>query len=276
MSLAPAALSGTRCARVSLDARHGWDHGWKVQAYELEPSPVSAPRAQIDREPAGLDAASRQAVDSGLTTGLTPAGVLNLQRSVGNAGVQRLLEDEERSPVHDVVGSGTGSPLESGTRTMMEERLGHDFSDVRIHTGPKADESARSINAVAYTVGSDVVFSSGHYSPDTPTGQRVLAHELTHVVQQETGPVDGSPAPGGIRLSDPSDRFEQAAERAATEATSAPAAVQPAIQREDEEEEEETAQALVAQREGEEEEEETAQAFVAQREGEEEEEEPQA
>ena len=104
----------------------------------------------------------------------------------------------------------------------MEERLGSDFTEVRIHTGGRADESARSIDALAYTVGSDVVFRSGQYAPDTPTGQRVLAHELTHVVQQKAGPVEGTPAPGGIRLSDPSDRFEQAAERAAAEAISVP------------------------------------------------------
>lgn len=242
-----------------------------MQAYELEPSPSSAVRAQIDREPPGPDAASRQAVQGGLTTPLTPAGVLNLQRMVGNASVQTLLEDEERSPVHDVVGSGTGSPLDSGTRTAMEERLGHDFSDVRIHTGPKADESARSINAVAYTVGNDVVFGSGHYAPDTPGGQRTLAHELTHVVQQKSGPVEGTPAPGGIRLSDPSDRFEQAAERAAAEATSMPPPVQPAVQRESDEEQEEV-QMLAAQRESDEEEE--VQMLAAQRESDEEEEEP--
>jgi len=230
-----------------------------VQAYELEPSPANvAARTQPDREPAGLDPASRQAVAAGLTTGLAPSAILHLQRAIGNAGVQTLLEDEERSPVHDVVGSGGGSPLDTGTRSLMEDRLGHDFSDVRIHTGSQADASARSINAVAYTVGSDVVFGTGHYAPDTPTGQRVLAHELTHVVQQRAGPVDGTPAPGGVRLSDPSDRFEQAAERTAAEVMSAPTAVQPTAQREGEEEEEAAAQTLVAQREGEEEEEEPA------------------
>jgi hypothetical protein len=223
-----------------------------VQAYELEASPVPAARTRVDHEPPGLDTASLQAAAGGLTGGLGPSGILGLQRAIGNAGVQALLEDEQPSPVHEVVGSGTGSPLDSPTRGLMEERLGHDFSDVRIHTGARADESARSINAVAYTVGSDVVFGSGRYAPDTPTGQRVLAHELTHVVQQKAGPVEGAPAPGGIRLSDPSDRFEQAAERAAAEATSATPAVQPSVQREGEEEEE--VQALLAQREEEEEE----------------------
>jgi Domain of unknown function (DUF4157) len=226
-----------------------------VQAHELEPSPGSAaPRTHVEHELPGLDTASREAVAGGLTAGLVPSTILNLQRAIGNASVQTLLEDEDPSPVHEVVGSGGGSPLDTDTRSLMEDRLGHDFSDVRVHTGAKADESARSINAMAYTVGSDVVFGSGHYAPDTATGQRVLAHELTHVVQQRAGPVDGTPAAGGVRLSDPSDRFEQAAERTAAEVMSAPAAVQPAVQREGEEEEEETAQTLVAQRAGEEEE----------------------
>jgi hypothetical protein len=64
-------------------------------------------------------------------------------------------------------------------------------------------------------VGSDVVFRRGQYDPGSPSGQRTLAHELAHVVQQSQGPVDGTDAPGGIRVSDPSDRFERAAEQTA-------------------------------------------------------------
>jgi hypothetical protein len=71
-------------------------------------------------------------------------------------------------------------------------------------------------------VGSDVVFQSGVYSPGTESGQRMLAHELTHVVQQKAGPVDGSPAGGGIRVSDPSDRFEREADSTADRVMSAP------------------------------------------------------
>jgi hypothetical protein len=143
------------------------------------------------------------------------AALLHLQRAAGNSGVTSLVahNDEEASPVKDVVGSGGGKPLDSDTRRFMEGRMGHDFGDVRIHTDPKASASAKSVSAQAYTVGSDVVFQSGRYQPGTPTGQRMLAHELTHVVQQKAGPVAGSPAPGGIRLSDPGDRFEREAER---------------------------------------------------------------
>jgi hypothetical protein len=69
-------------------------------------------------------------------------------------------------------------------RSFMEPRFGHDFSGVRIHTDPRAAESARSVSALAYTVGRDIVFDSGRYAPDSPAGKRLLAHELTHVVQQ--------------------------------------------------------------------------------------------
>jgi hypothetical protein len=85
--------------------------------------------------------------------------------------------------VHDVL-SSPGQALDTTTRTFMESRFGHDFSDVRLHTDAKAAESARAVNAQAYTVGRDVVFGNGQYAPHSPAGQRLMAHELTHVVQQ--------------------------------------------------------------------------------------------
>jgi hypothetical protein len=121
----------------------------------------------------------------------------------------------------------------------MEAGLSADFSDVRIHTDGPAAASATSVQAHAYTVGNDIVFAAGEYRPDTPTGERTLAHELTHVVQQRTGPVDGTAREGGIAVSDPSDRFEQAAEASAdrymTGSSSGVASdtrVTPAVQRE--------------------------------------------
>jgi Domain of unknown function (DUF4157)/OmpA family/Lysine-specific metallo-endopeptidase len=79
---------------------------------------------------------------------------------------------------------GGGEPMSRGLREYFEPRFGHDFSNVRVHTGGRAAESARSINALAYTIGSDVVFGSGQYSPGTQSGMRLMAHELTHVIQQ--------------------------------------------------------------------------------------------
>jgi hypothetical protein len=79
---------------------------------------------------------------------------------------------------------GRGTPLSPPTRDFFEQRLGYDFGSVRVHTGPRADASARSVGALAYTLGTDVVFGAGQYAPHSDTGRRLLAHELTHVVQQ--------------------------------------------------------------------------------------------
>jgi Domain of unknown function (DUF4157) len=150
-------------------------------------------------------------------------GLLGLQRSAGNQGVVAAMQDEQTSPVYDVVSSGGGQPLDSTVRFDMEARLGHDFGDVRVHHDARADESARAVNAHAYTVGSNIVFQRDQYDPSSDEGRLTLAHELTHVIQQRTGPVDGTPAPGGIRVSDPSDRFEREAAANASRAMSAPA-----------------------------------------------------
>jgi|GEM_PF-4234125 len=86
--------------------------------------------------------------------------------------------------VHEVLRS-PGQKLNAATRTFMEPRFGHDFSKVRVHTDTRAEESARAVNALAYTVGEDVAFGRGHYAPDTANGMRLLAHELTHYLQQQ-------------------------------------------------------------------------------------------
>jgi hypothetical protein len=84
--------------------------------------------------------------------------------------------------VHEVLGS-SGRPLDESMRAFMEPRFGYDFGDVRVHTDAKAAESARAVNALAYTVGSHIVFGSGEYA-DTSSRRHLLAHELTHVLQQ--------------------------------------------------------------------------------------------
>lgn len=87
--------------------------------------------------------------------------------------------------VHEVL-RALGQPLDTATRAFMEPRFGHDFSHVRVHTDARAAESARAVNALAYTVGHDVVFGAEQYTPTTTWGKRLLAHELTHVVQQQS------------------------------------------------------------------------------------------
>ncbi len=205
--------------------RRGADHPAAVK--KSDAPGLLAQRALADGHPGALDASA----------------VAEIQRTAGNASVSRLLdpkEGEPRSPVLDVVGSGGGQALDPSIRGEMESSFGHDFGDVRVHTDSTASDSAKAVHAQAYTVGNDVVFQSGNYSPGTDSGKRMLAHELAHVVQQRSGPVDGTPAGGGVSLSDPSDRFEQAAERAAdgvmggTRSSSAEAAPAggPAVQRE--------------------------------------------
>lgn len=78
----------------------------------------------------------------------------------------------------------SGHPLESETRAFMESKLGYDFSQVRVHVDPQAAKSAHAVNALAFTVGRDIMFGPGQYSPRSFEGQRLLAHELIHVMQQ--------------------------------------------------------------------------------------------
>ena len=85
--------------------------------------------------------------------------------------------------VHEVLRS-PGAPLDAPTRDFMEPRFGRDFGDVRVHADARAAESARALEALAYTVGRNVVFAAGHYAPQSAAGRQLLAHELSHVVQQ--------------------------------------------------------------------------------------------
>lgn len=164
-----------------------------------------------------------------------PYGLMELQATVGNAAVVQMLRESEyavdqeghrhgagcghgggggggvvqRSAVHAVLRT-PGRPLDDATRGDMEARLGADFSDVRIHNDSAARASAAEVGARAYTSGSHVVIGDGGGDRHT------LAHELTHVIQQRSGPVAGTVNSAGLKVSDPSDRFEREAEANAT------------------------------------------------------------
>ncbi|GAA3165008.1 MULTISPECIES: DUF4157 domain-containing protein [Streptomyces] len=165
--------------------------------------------------------------------------LLALQHSAGNAAVVQLLRQAgpagaqehrhgagcghdqgvpqvQRSRVHEVLRS-SGRPLDEAVRGDMEARLGADFSDVRVHDDGAARASAAEVGARAYTSGSHVVLGAGGGDPHT------LAHELTHVIQQRQGPVAGTDHGDGLKVSDPSDRFEREAEANATRAMRGPA-----------------------------------------------------
>ncbi len=111
--------------------------------------------------------------------------------------------------------AGGGQPLDEAVQRRLEDGLEADLSGVRVHTDHEADELAQSVNAVAFTTGQDIFFREGTYHPDSTDGLKLLAHEATHTVQQTAGPVAGTPTAGGVSVSDPGDRFEQAAEQAA-------------------------------------------------------------
>ena len=111
--------------------------------------------------------------------------------------------------VHDVLRS-PGQPLDPATRAFFEPRFGHDFSRVRVHTDARAAESARAVNALAYTLGQDIAFGEAQYAPSATEGRRLLAHELTHTVQQ---PCDAPAAPS-LRIEEPGGAIEREADEA--------------------------------------------------------------
>jgi len=128
-----------------------------------------------------------------------------LRHSAGPAGQSAIPP-----VVHQVVGS-SGRPLSAGARDFMEPRFGHDFSGVRVHTDDHASESARAVNAFAYTVGDHIAFQTGHYDPASSRGRRLLAHELTHVVQNRRH--DTQFHRSSKEVSDPGDASEREAAR---------------------------------------------------------------
>jgi hypothetical protein len=118
---------------------------------------------------------------------------------------------DEVPPIVNEVLRSPGQPLDSQTRSVMEPHFRHDFSHVLVHTDAKAAESARAVNALAYTVGRDLVFGAGSYSPNISEGQKLIAHELAHVAQQGQQPSGTS----GLAIGPANDGYEAQAETAA-------------------------------------------------------------
>jgi peptidoglycan hydrolase-like protein with peptidoglycan-binding domain len=167
----PPRAENTPAARARALARQLGDE--RARAVVANPPPAGQPLAVT----APGDPAEREAerAAEAVTRGAPPA--VRRDEAGDGPGVAPPI-------VHDVLAS-SGRPLEAGTRERMEDGLGADLGGVRVHTDPRAAESARAVNAHAYTVGSDVVFAQGRYAPGSREGDRLLAHELTHVVQQE-------------------------------------------------------------------------------------------
>ncbi|MFW0784693.1 DUF4157 domain-containing protein [Gordonia sp. CPCC 206044] len=169
---------------------------------------ATQPHAPAAESTARARDASRSSAGTSLSALFADSPLADLQRAAGNAAVAGVMSPAQS--VQNVLSQG-GRPLDPQVRTDMESRLGHDFGDVRIHDNGSAQESALAVNAHAYTVGSDIVFGRGAYDPASTAGRTTLAHELTHVVQQRSGPVDGTPTGDGLSVSHPSDRFEREA-----------------------------------------------------------------
>ena len=147
--------------------------------------------------------------------------ILHLQRTYGNRYVQRVLdlarqgegEGEVTPEVESVIerSRGGGQALEMGVRRQMELAFGADFSGVRIHTGGESHSLNRAVNAMAFTTGQDIFFRDGTYNPESSGGKELLAHELTHVVQQSgSGVVQGK-----LVLGDLNNEYEQEADHTA-------------------------------------------------------------
>jgi Domain of unknown function (DUF4157) len=143
---------------------------------------------------------------------------LKLQRRA----ISREQPSSIPSIVHEVL-SSPGQPLDLETCAFMEPRFGHDFSRVRVHTDARAAKSAKAVNALAYTVGRNVVFGAGQYAPQLAQGRQLLAHELAHVVQQASAPATGS-----LEIGDAHGVSEREADNAATRALGA--GIQPDLQ----------------------------------------------
>jgi hypothetical protein len=107
---------------------------------------------------------------------------------------------------------GGGQSLDAGVASRFSEPLGDSLADVRVHTDPTADSLARSVSARAFTTGSDLYFAKGQYEPGSSHGDRLLAHELTHVVQQR-----GAPTSGPLTVTEPGDSMETEADTTAAE-----------------------------------------------------------
>ena len=179
---------------------------------------------------------------------VTPSDILKLQRSAGNRAVNELLQRRD-APDRPVVGraggpvsgdlqsqiasaQGGGQRLDRGVSAQIGGKMGADFSAVRVHTDERADHLNRSLSAKAFTLGSNVFFSKGTYSPGTTSGKRLLAHELTHVVQQgaagTTSPRKTNKVQTKLTVGGADDKFEQEADRVADQVVQSPTTTPPA------------------------------------------------
>ena len=198
------------------------DTGAAWRAHETETQPRPAPDrtllAGVAALPGGTPAAHAMVLGRVASSqpARAPRAFQQLQRQYGNRHVQRVVaamrsaqnETEATAEVETAIAGarGAGQPLDSNVRGQMETSFGADFGGVRVHTGSEADTLNRAVHARAFTTGHDIFFRTGEYNPQSSGGRELLAHELTHVVQQ-TGAVRRK-----LAITQPGDVYEQEAD----------------------------------------------------------------
>jgi len=223
-------------------------NGWTTTRERYPAKRPAQPAPTQQRETDSLATLQRavgnQALQAVARAGSLPSEVTRaLVARHGNQAIQRLAQalqrradesPDERPGEAPALGEriraaqGRGAPLDPGMRGRLGQGLGADLSAVRVHTDEEADHLSQAVDAVAFTSGADIFFRSGTYDPHSAAGTHLLAHEVTHAVQQARGPVAGTPAPGGVAISDPSDHFERKAEATAAPLLAAAVAQRPA------------------------------------------------
>lgn len=183
--------------------------------------------------------------------------IKQMQQTVGNAAVQRFLAQrqsdgpsEVQEETADAIRSkrGSGQSLDSGIAEKAGGVLGQDFSDVNVHTDSQSDELNKQLGAKAFTTGNDIFFRSGAYNPGNSDGQRLIAHELTHVAQQGAAQESLGRPPsvqGKMTVNDPNDQYESEADNVADVVMNHPEDI--GVQRQIEEEVPEEEEAVQAQ-----------------------------
>jgi hypothetical protein len=222
------------------EAKQGAMPSKSHQSHQLYQAHQSQQTATLDRHnfPAQADPLLRVLQQTGSSPSVKTQAILNrstgarqgqlllqLQRQYGNHYVQRLVElsrqgegQAEATPEIEAAIArhrGGGQPLDSGVRVQMESAFGTDFSNVRIHIHSEADQLNRALSARAFTTGPDIFFRQGEYSPNSSQGKELLAHELTHVVQQ-TGTSQSNGIQGKLTIGEPNDQYEQEADQVAS------------------------------------------------------------
>jgi hypothetical protein len=161
-----------------------------------QPEPAPAPSAKVDEQ---------------------ESDGLGMQRAAGNSAVASMLAPSRGDMVRSVI-DAPGRPIDSGVVDMVRNATGDDASGIQVHDGPEAADAAHSVEAEMFASGNHIVAPKG-LDVSTREGAFKTVHEIHHIVnQQAKGPVEGTETDDGLKISDPADRHEQEADRAAAKA----------------------------------------------------------